>query len=163
MKDIRRKEKEITDTNEIKDIILTAKHVTIAMCYDNKPYLVTISHGFDMEENCIYFHCAPKGRKIDILKKNNEVWGQAMIDFGYQEGACDHLYTTAQFRGEVSFLTNLDEKRAALINMVEKLDPNPDDIVQKQLNERSIERVTIGRIDISYYSGKKSKEIIIQQ
>jgi len=49
MKDMRRKEKAIDDKQEIIDILKTARFVTIAMCKDNEPYLVTLSHGFDSE------------------------------------------------------------------------------------------------------------------
>jgi len=28
-----------------------------------------------VKKNVIYFHCAKKGKKIDILKENNVVWG----------------------------------------------------------------------------------------
>ena len=45
-----------------------------------------------------------EGKKIDILKENNIVWGQAMIDKGYIQGKCDHLYATVQFRGKIVFV-----------------------------------------------------------
>jgi hypothetical protein len=42
------------------------------------------------------------------------VWGQALIDNGYQQGSCDHLYRTAQFRGKVTFVEDQAEKIHAL-------------------------------------------------
>lgn len=161
MRDIRRKEKAIESTEEMKKIIELAEHITIAMCKDNEPYLVTLSHGYDPEKNCIYFHCASKGKKIDILNANNAIWGQAMIDKGYVQGKCDHLYATTQFVGTVSFIENFDEKKEALMNMIKKLDENPDMIAEKQLTERSITRVTIGRIDMEAMSGKEAKKVVI--
>ena len=91
MKSIRRKEKEISDKNEMLAILENARYITIAMCVDNEPYLVTLSHGYDRERNCIYFHSAREGKKIDILKEQNKVWGQALMDKGYVQGSCDHL------------------------------------------------------------------------
>jgi len=38
------------------------------MCSDNEPYLATLSHGYDEEKTCIYFHFAPEGKKIEILQ-----------------------------------------------------------------------------------------------
>jgi len=162
MRGIRRKEKEISDVEEIKDIISAAKYITIAMCRDNEPYLVTLSHGFDRESDLIYFHCAKEGKKMDILKENNNIWGEALLDYGYQEGACDHLYATAQFNGRVSFLSDMEEKSRALVNMIKKLDPDPGNIIESQLTKRSISRVNIGKIEIGRYSGKRSKKVIIQ-
>ncbi|MHA2434128.1 MAG: pyridoxamine 5'-phosphate oxidase family protein, partial [Candidatus Thorarchaeota archaeon] len=106
MKGIRRKEKEIKDRAEMIEILKKAQHITTAMCDENEPYLVTLSHGYDDEKGCIYFHCAKEGKKIDILNKNNRVWGQALVDLGYVQGACDHLYATTQFRGRVTFITD---------------------------------------------------------
>ena len=161
MKSIRRKEKEISDKNEMLAILENAKYITIAMCADNEPYLVTLSHGYDRERNCIYFHCAGEGKKIDILKEQNKVWGQALMDKGYVQGSCDHLYATTQFMGRVTFVENSDEKKHALEVMINALEDDPKKVPDTQLTEKSIEGVQIGRINIEYMSGKKSDKVII--
>jgi nitroimidazol reductase NimA-like FMN-containing flavoprotein (pyridoxamine 5'-phosphate oxidase superfamily) len=161
MKCIRRKEKEMKDKDEMKAVLGEAKYITIAMCKNNEPYLVTVNHGYDGENNCIYFHCAKEGKKIDILKGHNRVWGQALIDKGYVQEACDHLYATTQFRGKVIFLEDLEERRYALEVMIKALENDPDKVIEAQLSEKSIAKVQIGRIDIEYMSGKKSKNVII--
>ncbi|MHA2291252.1 MAG: pyridoxamine 5'-phosphate oxidase family protein [Candidatus Hodarchaeales archaeon] len=161
MKDIRRKEKAIHELSEMKRILQKAHYITIAMSKDNEPYLVTLSHGYDPDTNAIYFHCAQEGKKIEFLKSNNLIWGQAVIDKGYVQGACDHLYLTIQFKGRVTFLENLDEKKKALVNMIKKLDKNPQKVISRQLKETSIKKVKIGRIDVEYMSGKKSKDVVI--
>ncbi len=161
MRGMRRKEKAILDIKEIQHILEEVKHITIAMCQDNEPYLTTLSHGYDPKEHCLFFHCASEGKKIDILTKNPIIWGQALIDEGYIQGACDHLYATVQFRGKVRFLKDFEEKKVALENMINKLDNKPEEVAKEQLTEQSINRVTIGRIDIEYMNGKKSKDVII--
>lgn len=161
MKGMRRKEKAITDIDEMKKIIAQVEHITFALCKDNEPYLVTVSHGYNPIKNCIYFHCATKGKKIDILKENNVVWGQALVDKGYIQGRCDHLFPTVQFRGTVTFVDDFEEKKEALLNMVHKLDNNPKEIAAKQLTEKSVTRVVVGRIDINYLSGKEGKKSVI--
>lgn len=161
MKGIRRKEKEITEKEEMLTILESSKYITVAMCLDNEPYLVTLSHGFDRKKNCIYFHCAQEGKKIDILESNNIVWGQAMLDKGYAYGKCDHLYATMQFKGKVVFVKEFAEKKQALEVMVRGLERNPELVISEQFKDKSIEKVTIGRIDIDYMSGKKASEVII--
>ncbi|MHA1199595.1 MAG: pyridoxamine 5'-phosphate oxidase family protein [Candidatus Heimdallarchaeaceae archaeon] len=161
MRGMRRKEKAIEDIEELQHILHTVKYVTVAMCQDNEPYLVTLSHGYDSEEHCIFFHCASEGKKIDILKENNIVWGQALVDEGYIQGACDHLYATVQFKGKVRFLEDFEEKKAALEFMINNLEEKPEAVAEKQLTEQSVTRVSVGRIDIEYMSGKKSKDVII--
>jgi len=44
MTGIRRKDKEITDVNEMKKILKEAKYVTVAMCLNSELYLATLSH-----------------------------------------------------------------------------------------------------------------------
>ncbi len=160
MRDIRRKEKAITDEKELITILQKAKYVTLAMCKDNEPYLVSMSHGYDPEKNCIYFHCASEGKKIDILKENNVVWGQALFDNGYIHEKCNHSYATTMFKGKVTFLEDFDEKKAALHLMVYQLEDDPEAYLSKPISEKSIINVTIGRIDIEYMSGKKEKSIV---
>ncbi len=161
MKGIRRKEKAIENKEEIIAIIQKAQYVTVAMSVKDEPYLVTLSHGYDVENYCIYFHCASEGKKIEILKENPIVWGQALIDNGYVQGACDHLYATAQFRGRVTFVKDFEEKEHALKIMIHGIDSNPEKLIEEQVTEKSVKRVSIGRIDIEYMSGKKAKEVII--
>ncbi len=161
MRDIRRKEKAIENIDEMKRILQTAQYVTIAMCMDNQPYLATLSHGYDPMQNTIFFHCATEGKKIDYLSVNNNVWGQAILDHGYVQGACDHLYATTQFKGKVTIIQDLEEKKLALINMIQKLDQDPNTVIESQLKEKSVAKVTIGRIDIEYMSGKKQKTVNI--
>ena len=161
MKGIRRKEKEITGRNEMVAILEKAEYITVAMCIDNEPYLVTLSHGYDRERNCIYFHCAKEGKKVDILMEHNIVWGQALLDNGYVPGACDHLYATTQFKGRVMFVEKYEEKKHALEVMIKALEDDPKKLMDAQLTEKSIKDVQIGRIDIEYMSGKKSDKVII--
>jgi len=161
MRGIRRKEKEITDINEMIKILEMAQYITIAMCKDNEPYLATLSHGYDRDCHCIYFHCATEGKKIDILSSNNLVWGQALLDKGYVQGACDHLYATTQFKGTVTFIEDKEEKIYALKTMIRALDDNPEKLMAEQITEKSVARVGIGRIDIEYISGKKADKVII--
>jgi nitroimidazol reductase NimA-like FMN-containing flavoprotein (pyridoxamine 5'-phosphate oxidase superfamily) len=160
---IRRKEKSITDRAEMVSILENTEYIMIAMCSNNEPYLSTLSHGYDKDQHCIYFHCAREGKKVDILNENNIVWGQVLIDKGYVRGACDHLYSTVQIKGRVSFIEDLSEKKHALSVMIESLDPNPQEIMEKQLTEKAVTNIMIGRIDIDYMSGKKSEKVIVSQ
>ena len=158
MRNIRRSEKAITDKAEIQSILLESKFITIAMCYDNSPYLFTLSHGYDPEENVLYFHCASEGKKIDYLKNTEEIWGQAFIDKGYAVGECNHHYASVHFKAEVQFLSNIQEKRQALTLMINQLEEDAEmreKVKRKQLLETALKRVTIGKIIIREMSGKK--------
>ena len=155
---IRRKEKAITERNEMIEILMSVRYVTIAMCADNEPYLVTLSHGYDRERHCIYFHCAKEGKKIDILNSNNVVWGQALLDKGYVQGDCDHIFSTVQFKGKVTFVDDLIEKKHALRIMIECLEDNPSKVIAAKVKDSAVDKLGIGRIDIEYLSGKRAEK-----
>jgi nitroimidazol reductase NimA-like FMN-containing flavoprotein (pyridoxamine 5'-phosphate oxidase superfamily) len=162
MHQMRRTDKIIIDEAELKSILREANHISVAMSLNDEPYLVTLSHGYDEDRDCLYFHCAREGKKIDILRANPRIWGQALIDGGYKQGSCDHLYRTTQFHGRVTFIDDQGEKEHALRIMIQHLDENPEKIIAEQITSHSTDRIFIGRIDIDYMSGKKADKIIVQ-
>ena len=158
---MRRKDKEVTDPVELVKPLFEAEYIILALCNEDHPYLATLSHGYDAENNCLYFHCASEGKKVEFMKANPSVWGQALIDGGYQHGSCDHLYQTTQFSGTVFFVDNMEEKRHALKLMINKLDKNPEEVIKKQLQPSSVAKITIGKIMINELTGKIADKIII--
>jgi len=61
----------IEDKKILEDILSNAKYLRLALCNENKPYIVPMSFGY--ENDVIYLHSSPKGTKIDILKNNSNV------------------------------------------------------------------------------------------
>jgi nitroimidazol reductase NimA-like FMN-containing flavoprotein (pyridoxamine 5'-phosphate oxidase superfamily) len=150
---VRRKDREITDPNEMRSVLRDTKYVTVALCMDNAPYLVSLSHGYDQTKNCLYFHCAPEGKKLVYAKANPNVWGQAVLDFGVTE-ECDYAYTSVQFSGKLSLITDLTEKVHAMKVLVHQVSLNPEEKLSK-IKPEKLDKTTMGRIDINYMSGKK--------
>jgi nitroimidazol reductase NimA-like FMN-containing flavoprotein (pyridoxamine 5'-phosphate oxidase superfamily) len=157
---VRRKDMEITDEEDMKKILKSTQYVTIAMSMDNDPYLVSLSHGYDGDRNCVYFHCAKEGKKIDYLRANDKVWGQAVVDRGYHQGKCSHLYASVMFSGRVTQLEDKDEKWYALELMTRQLDSDAERLIETR-KPKSLVNIVVGRIDIDYMTGKKSKEVTI--
>ena len=150
---VRRKEREITDQNEMKQVLKNTKYITVAFCMNNNPYLVALNHGYDQTRNCLYFHCAPEGKKLIYAQENPRVWGQAILDFGVTE-ECDYAYTSVQFQGKLSLITDLTEKKHAMEVLVRQVSLNPEEKLAK-IKPEKLDKTTMGRIDISYMSGKK--------
>jgi nitroimidazol reductase NimA-like FMN-containing flavoprotein (pyridoxamine 5'-phosphate oxidase superfamily) len=150
---VRRKDREITDPDDLKQVLKSTKYVTVALCMDNEPYLVSLSHGYDEKQNCLYFHCAAEGKKLVYAKANNKVWGQAVLDYGVTD-ECDYAYTSVHFSGKLFLLNDLAEKQHAIEVMVRQLSQNPDAKLAK-IKPEKLATTTMGRIDISYMTGKK--------
>jgi uncharacterized protein len=149
---VRRKDREITDFDALKEVLKSTKYVTVALCMDNEPYLISLSHGYDEIRHCLYFHCADEGKKIVYLKSNSRVWGQAVQDYGVTD-KCDYAYTSVHFKGTVSLIEDLREKQHAMEVMVWQLSENPKEKMAK-LKPEKLAETTMGRIDIDYLSGK---------
>ena len=156
---IRRKDKEITNPKQLKKILKEASFVSLAMVKDGEPYLVSLSQGYDEDNNCIYFHSASQGKKLDFMHANPAVWGQAVIDQGYHVGECSHLYASVMFKGKVEFIDDLETKRNVFRIMVNQLEPNPESIMDDMLSSKGIPTTVVCRINIEYMSGKKSAEV----
>ena len=150
----RQSRKEITWEDEMTELILGQKHLTMALCKDNMPYISTVNYYYDPAGRFFYFHCSPEGKKIDILKVNPVVWGQVMEDLGYIQGECDHAYRTVQFKGRVEIVGSKKEKISALTLMMDRLENDPADDRKRGIKNRDLAKVAIGKIHIEGMSGK---------
>jgi uncharacterized protein len=150
---VRRKEREITDPTEMYQVLKNTKYVTIAQCINNEPYLVSLSHGYDEQKNCIYFHCAPEGKKLLYMQANNRIWGQTVLDYGVNSD-CDYAYTCVEFWGKMVLLTDPSEKQHAMAVLVRQVSLNPEEKLANIKLEK-LAGTTMGRIDIEGMTGKK--------
>jgi uncharacterized protein len=153
---LRRKDKQITGERELLEIIQGQQFMTLAMCKDQEPYLVSLNYGFDPEVKCFYFHCAHEGKKLDYLRANPIVWGQVIQDHGYLDGECSHAFRSVEFRGQVTLLDDLEAKRAAFNLMIEQLESDPEAIKQRSLQTARLKKVVVGKIQVEYLRGKRN-------
>ncbi len=122
MNELRRNDKEIKDKNEIAAILKRAIVCRIAFSENNKPYIVPVNFGY--KDNCLYFHSAPEGKKIDILRNNNTVCFEIDIDFDIIKAATPCNWS-AKYRsvigfGKAFFVEDFEEKRSALNHIIQK-------------------------------------------
>ena len=121
---LRRQEKALTTREALLEIIHSQRYLTLALCKEGQPYLVTVNYGFDPATECFYFHCAGEGKKMDYLRANPRVWGQILADDDYLPGECDHAFRSVHFEGRAALLTDREAKRQALRLMIDQLEPD---------------------------------------
>jgi uncharacterized protein len=68
---MRRFDKEIKDTAIIEEILHRSELCRIGLLDGNEAYIVPLNYGY--ADGFLYFHSAPVGRKIDLIRKNNKV------------------------------------------------------------------------------------------
>ena len=69
---MRRKDREITDFDEMMKIIAKCDTCRLALFDDEFPYIIPLNFGTDVEEGqlYLYFHSAKVGTKLDLIRKN---------------------------------------------------------------------------------------------
>jgi nitroimidazol reductase NimA-like FMN-containing flavoprotein (pyridoxamine 5'-phosphate oxidase superfamily) len=120
---MRRKDREITDIDEKLGIIARAKVCRLAMIDSGggagraaEPYLVPLNFGWEYrgETLFLYFHSAPEGRKIDILKQGGpvcfEMDGGHQLIAGPQGCSYSFAYESVIGTGAVEFIDDREEK-----------------------------------------------------
>ena len=120
MREMRRKDRQVTDPEKIREIIAACDCCHLGLCDYGRAYIVPLDFGFTEREGryTFYFHSARAGRKIDLIRQAG--WASFEMDTGHEavpdETACEY---TARFQcvmggGPVSLLETAEEKRAGL-------------------------------------------------
>ncbi|HEX3043214.1 MAG TPA: pyridoxamine 5'-phosphate oxidase family protein, partial [Bacillota bacterium] len=149
-----RTDREIVDPEEIRNILRNGKYATIAMAKDNEPYLVTLSYGYDESNDCLYFHCAFEGQKIEFIQHNPKACATIIVDGGYVKDQCEHVYSSLIIKGVMKIVDRLEEKKHGLEILLRHLEDNPDPIRDRHIKEDgSYDKVNILCLQIEEISG----------
>ena len=150
---MRRSDKEIIDKKDIEDIILRSTVCKLAMCEENMPYIVPLCFGF--KNNTLYFHSAPKGKKIEILKNNPNVCFEFEI-FTQVIKSAEACKWGMKYRsvigfGKASFIADdIDLKRQALDIINQYADGS------FKYEETLLKSIVVIKVDIHSMTGKQS-------
>jgi len=151
-------DREITATEEIAELLKKGKYITIALCRDNEPYVVTLSYGYDAANNALYFHAAHHGMKIDFMKTNPEVCASIIEDGGYIQDECVHHYKTLIIRGSMSVVENLEEMKHGMHILLNHLEQKPSVIQHYKLESEGLfSKMAVLKLAISEIHGKAGK------
>ena len=152
----RRTRNEIIGEEEKAALLRGGNHVSIALCDGDTPYIVTLSYGFDAPGNCLYFHCANKGDKLDFIRKNPKACATIIKDNGYLATKCEHDYETLVIRGRMGIVEGLEEKKRGLQVLLDHLERDPKPIFERNIkDDRSYDGVTILKLEMESIVGKK--------
>lgn len=145
---MRRKELEITNPAEIDAIIGACDCFRVAFADGTRPYILPLSFGYCREGGApvFYFHGAAQGRKVDLVRKLGYLGFELDTDRQVHENekACDFSvgYRSIIGEGEVTELTDLAEKKAALQIIMEKYSGKKD----WEMPEGVLERTFVAKV-----------------
>jgi len=152
---MRRTDKEITNRREIDTILSKATVCRIGLVDNNVAYIVPLNFGY--KNNCLYFHSAPIGKKIELIKKNNMVCFEVDIDHDIVNTGipCNwsSKYVSIIGYGKARFITNTEQKQEALNIIIDHYSPGKS----YDFPEKNIYQTAIIIIEITQMTGKKSR------
>lgn len=118
---MRRKDREVTNIEEIKCIIESCKTCHLAMVDDGMPYVIPLNFGYEITDRTLtlFFHSSNEGRKIDILHKNNTVCFEMCLEgepIFAEKTPCNsgYYFSSDHGFGHAEFITDVNEKCHAL-------------------------------------------------
>ena len=156
---MRRKNRQVTDWKEIKEIVGRCKVARLGMNDDGKVYVVPMNYGCETEDGgrlTFYFHCAREGRKMDVLKKNPQVCLE--LDGKHElmeaEVPCGYSYYFESLigNGRVEMLSEPVEKVRAL-RIIMKQQTGKDFC---EFHANAVQAVCVLKVELTDYEVKRN-------
>ena len=149
------KSRMLTVGSAIDEVILACEVCNVGMIDDeNMPY--TLPFNFGYEDQTVYLHSAPVGRKIEVLEANPNV----CISFSTahemykqsEEMACSYgmRYKSALVKGKVEFVEDYDEK-VRILNIIMRQYTKRDDF---KYSAPSVKNVKVMKVKATSIEGK---------
>ena len=85
---MRRKDREVTNIDEILQIIERAKILHLGLFDSEYPYVLPLHYGYEYTEGSLifYLHSAKEGHKLDLIKNNPNVCIEMECDVNLVSG-----------------------------------------------------------------------------
>ncbi|GCF95437.1 pyridoxamine 5'-phosphate oxidase [Enterococcus florum] len=158
---MRRKERQVTELERIKQLVEDCQVVRIAFKGDEYPYIVPVNYGYVWQEDqlILYAHGATQGKKIELLQKNGKVAIEmddhhALIQGSQNAATYSYAYQSLIGFGEAELVNHLKEKRHALHAL---MDHAAKGIPFDEIPDKMLERTAIIKISVATYTMKENK------
>lgn len=153
---MRRKDREITDNECIRQILEKGKVVHIGLIDGEYPYVIPLNYGFELSEDklVLYLHGAKDGHKIELISQNHYVGFSIVCDVEQISGGdipCKYgsYYSSVAGKGIISFVDDVDEKIRSLKILMKTQTEKDFDI-----DVNMAENVCVMKIECKSFSAK---------
>jgi len=138
----------------VEGVLRDAQVCRLGLTDGNEPYVVPLVYGYDDE--AVYFHSGPEGRKLDMLRRNNRVCleFEADVELVPDQQACKWgvRYRSVIAFGHATILEDPEEKVHGLDLMMAHYSGR-----SWEYPEEAVARTTVVRVDIDSATYKDSK------
>ena len=155
MQGLTKRERQITDREQILRILDTARVLHLGLAVDNEPYVVPMNYGYTMEADrlVLYLHSALRGKKLDMVRSKPKVFFELECDLTPFDGEkpCQYglSYSSVMGRGTAQIVEDVEEKKRAMAVLM-KSQTGTD----FSFDDRMVQIVAVIRIDVAEYTAK---------
>lgn len=154
---MRRKDREITDINEVIAVMRQCAVVRVALFDGDYPYIVPLNFGVQVNGSTItlYFHCAGEGKKLELIKHCNKAAFEMdrpgrFID-GEKACASTMPFESVCGRGILEVVSNNQEKLEGLTAIMHQYSEKP----AFEFDENELRAVTVLKLTVCDITGKR--------
>lgn len=155
---MRRSDREITDINEMIQVMEKCDVCRLAIHDEEYPYILPLNFGMeaDNEQIVLYFHGANEGKKYELITKDNRVGFE--MDCAHKlvtdmdNGSCTMEYESIIGYGRIKRIPE-DEKYNALCILMKHY--HKEDF---PFNQAVMPQTTVFKLVVEHVSGKKRKK-----
>ena len=155
MQGMTKRERQVTDPQQIMKIMDEGKVLHLGLAVDNEPYVVPMNYGYTNEDGklVIYLHSAVRGKKLDMMRANPRVFFEIDCDLQPFEGVlpCQYgmVYSSVMGKGIATIVEDVEEKKKAM-SILMKTQTGKD----FTFDDRLVSIVAVIRIDVEEYTAK---------
>ena len=156
---MRRKDREVTDFDEIIAIIKKCDVCRLVLNDGDFPYIVPLNFGLDVQGDQVYFyfHCASEGTKLDVIAKDNRATfemdcGHALV-LHEERMYCTMAYESVIGHGTIEIVPE-EEKLAGLKILMRQY--HAEDF---KFSTDAIGVTTVFRLKVTDMTGKRRNNI----
>ena len=149
---MRRKDREVTEIDEILRIIDKAKILHLGLFDADYPYVVPLHYGYEYADGDLvfYMHCAKEGHKLDLLRANPCVCVELECDVETVSGGdipCKYgsAFASVIARGRAETVTDEQEKRKGLSLLMKNQTGREFEISAQMASAVEVIKVTVSK------------------
>lgn len=155
---MRRKDREVTDINDLLSIVEECRICHLGLIDDKGMYIVPLNYGYEYinQRLNLYFHSAHVGRKIDAIINNPNVCIEMDCDHRLIEGekACDYSlgFKSIIGNGKASIVSDYNEKLKGLSLLMKHETQR-----EFEFDEKMVNQVSVIKVEVNEFTGKYHK------
>lgn len=150
-------EREITDINEIEEVLRSARIARIALFDGEYPYIIPMCFGYDLTGGTleIYFRCDEKGRKMELIRANSRAAFEIdhLLSIEKNDSVCGFSanYHSIMATGTIESITGIEKITGLNLLMKKYLGGTPESKYPEQmLNSFAVLKFTANEFCCTY-------------